>query len=65
MLLIALAAAAAPVVIASKAGHVEFHYGWSAEAAAVPALDRRFRLEAGKLLREYRADRSKEQSNTK
>jgi len=38
--------AAAPVAIESKTTTLEFSYKWSAEAAAVPALDRKFRADA-------------------
>lgn len=44
----ALLLAAAPVAIASKDELLDFSYRWSAEAAAVPALDRRFRADAAK-----------------
>lgn len=42
----ALLLAAAPVAIKSKDPLLNFEYEWSAEAAAVPALDRRFRADA-------------------
>jgi hypothetical protein len=46
--------AAAPVTIASTAQYVDFSYKWSAEAAAVPALDRRFRAEAADQMKRHR-----------
>lgn len=45
-MLILLLLAAAPVTFASKDRLLEFSYAWPAEAAAVPALDRRFRTDA-------------------
>ena len=36
---------AKPFVVSSKDGLLEFDYGWPAEAAAIPALDARFRDE--------------------
>jgi hypothetical protein len=53
-MLSALLLAAAPVSIASTAQYVDFSYKWSAEAAAVPSLDRRFRAEAARQLKEHR-----------
>ena len=47
-MLLALLLAAAPVIIASEDELLKFDYRWSAEAAAVPALDRRFRADAAK-----------------
>ena len=47
-MIIALLLVAAPVQIASKDALLDFSYSWSAEAAAVPALDRRFRADAAK-----------------
>src|SRR6476469_5331109 len=47
---------AAPAAVASTAGHVDFRYRWSAEAAAIPTLDRRFRADAAKQLRSLRQD---------
>lgn len=44
--------AAAPVTISSKDDLLAFDYRWSAEAAAIPALDRRFRADAAKAKRE-------------
>ncbi len=49
-LLCATAAVAAPVKIERNSKLVEFSYAWPAEAAAVPALDRRFRSDANKSL---------------
>lgn len=56
MIAVLLLVAAAPVTIASKSGYVDFRYRWSAEAAAVPALDRRFRTDAARQLRDLRRD---------
>lgn len=47
MIVLALLAAA-PVAINPKYRDLAFSYTWSAEAAAVPALDRRFRADAAK-----------------
>jgi hypothetical protein len=52
--------AAAPVTIVSAEQFVDFSYKWSAEAAAVPALDRRFRAEAAQQLRKSRVDVTQE-----
>jgi hypothetical protein len=46
LLLLAFAASAGPVTIEQKNDLLDFSYSWSAEAAAVPALDRRFRADA-------------------
>ncbi|UUR08763.1 DUF3298 and DUF4163 domain-containing protein [Sphingomonas glaciei] len=46
MLSLLLLAAAAPVTVAEKSVLLDFRYGWSAEADAVPALRRRFRADA-------------------
>lgn len=51
-MLTALLLATAPVAIASKDDLLEFDYSWPAEAAAVAALDRRFRVDAAKRKRE-------------
>jgi hypothetical protein len=40
------AADARPVKISHKSAALEFTYAWPAEAAAIPALDRKFRAEA-------------------
>jgi hypothetical protein len=47
-----IVAAAEAVSIASKDPLLEFDYSWSAEAAAVPALDRRFRSDSAKQKRD-------------
>ena len=47
-MLTALLLAATPVTIAIKTDLLEFDYSWSAEAAAVPQLDRRFRANAAR-----------------
>ena len=52
LLLLATSAEARPVKIERDSKALEFTYEWSAEAAAVPALDRRFRTEAAKAYRE-------------
>ena len=58
---IALLLATAPVEIASKDELLEFSFSWSAEAAAVPQIDRSFRADAAVAKREAlataRADR--------
>jgi Deacetylase PdaC len=45
-LLCTAAADARPVKISHKSAALEFTYAWPAEAAAIPALDRKFRAEA-------------------
>lgn len=59
--------AAAPVTIASKNAVLDFTYKWSAEAAAVPVLDRKFRADAAnqrtKLAAMARQDRSERLKN--
>src|SRR4051794_6997272 len=45
-LLCTAAADARPVKISHKSAALEFTYTWPAEAAAIPALDRKFRAEA-------------------
>ena len=52
VLLFAAAVAAKPVKIEHDSGALEFSYGWSAEAAAVPALDRKFRADLAKAYHE-------------
>lgn len=60
-MLAALLLATAPVTIEEKTDLLNFRYAWSAEAAAVPALDRRFRAEVAKVraeaMKNARADR--------
>ena len=62
LLLLAFAASAGPVTIEQKNDLLDFSYSWSAEAAAVPALDRRFRADAasdrGKATRAAEEDRT-------
>ena len=55
-LLGAAAATAKPVKIEQNSKALEFSYSWPAEAAAIPALDRRFRGDMEKALREARAN---------
>ena len=55
-MLTALLIVAAPVEIVSSSPALDFRYRWSAEAAAVPALDRRFRREAAKLKAKWLKD---------
>jgi hypothetical protein len=71
LLAVTLAATAAPqsVSIASETALLDFDYRWSSEAAAVPALDRRFRAEAAterrnalETAREDRASRTEQDS---
>ena len=45
-------AEARPVKVERKSAALEFTYGWSSEAAAIPALDRRFRADLAKAYRE-------------
>lgn len=45
-----------PVKVEQDTKALEFSYAWPAEAAAIPALDRRFRREMEKSLREARAN---------
>ncbi len=47
-MLAAVLLALAPVTISSKDDLLAFDYRWSAEAAAIPALNRRFRAEAAR-----------------
>lgn len=51
-MILALLLAAAPVSIASETRDLDFSYGWSAEAEAVPALSRRFRADAARQRRD-------------
>lgn len=51
-LLSTAAAAARPVKIVHNSSLLEFTYSWPAEAAAIPALDKRFRGEMAKAYRE-------------
>jgi hypothetical protein len=53
-LVFAAAAGAKPVTVERDTKALEFSYGWPAEAAAIPALDRRFRGDMAKALREAR-----------
>jgi hypothetical protein len=55
-LLSASAATAKPVKIERDTKALEFSYAWSAEAAAIPALDRRFRSDMEKALREAQSN---------
>jgi hypothetical protein len=61
-LLTGTAAAAAPVKIERNSKALEFSYAWPAEAAAVPALDRRFRSDLDKALREALANAREDQA---
>ncbi|WP_114226464.1 MULTISPECIES: DUF4163 domain-containing protein [Sphingomonas] len=47
--------AAAPVTVGSKDQFLAFHYAWSAEAAAISALDRRFRADSAHQRARYAA----------
>lgn len=51
-LLCTAATAARPVKIVRNSKALEFTYSWPAEAAAIPALDKRFRTEMAKAYRE-------------
>jgi hypothetical protein len=64
-LLCAAAAAAKPVKVEHNSKALEFSYGWPAEAAAIPALDRRFRTDMAKTLREARANAREDQQLAK
>jgi hypothetical protein len=59
--LVAPAATAKSVKVEHDSRALEFSYGWPAEAAAIPALDRRFRIELAKALREARTNATKDQ----
>ena len=60
-LLCAASLAAAPVKIARNSKPLDFSYAWSAQAAAVPALDRRFRLNLNKSLKDALANAREDQ----
>jgi hypothetical protein len=64
-LLGATTAAAAPVKIERNSKLLQFTYAWPAEAAAVPALDRRFRSDMDKSLREFLANAREDQALAK
>jgi hypothetical protein len=55
-LLCAAAVGATPVKVEHDTKALEFSYGWPAEAAAIPALDRRFRTDAAKAFRKAHAN---------
>jgi hypothetical protein len=55
-LLFAASAAAKPVRIEHDSGALEFSYEWPGEAAALPALDRKFRGDLAKAYREALAN---------
>lgn len=55
-LLLTAAAPAKPVKVEQNSKALEFSYEWPAEAAAIPALDRRFRSDMAKALKEARAN---------
>lgn len=61
IVLLATSAEARPIKIERDNKALEFTYEWSREAAAVPALDRRFRAEAAKAYREALAISAEEQ----
>lgn len=58
----AAAVAAAPVKIERNSKALEFSYAWPAEATAVPTLDRRFRSDLDKALREELANAHEDQA---
>lgn len=60
-LLFAVASAAKPVKIEHDSGALEFSYKWPAEAAAIPALDRKFRADLAKAYREALANGREDQ----
>ena len=57
-----LCVAAAPVKIQRDSKALEFSYQWPAAAAAIPALDRRFRAQMEKAFRQARQDASEDQA---
>ena len=61
LLLLAVTAAARPVKIEHDSGALEFSYEWSAEAAAIPALDRKFRADLSKAYRRALANGREDQ----
>jgi hypothetical protein len=61
-LLSTTAAAAAPVKIERNSKLLDFTYAWPAEAAAVPALDRRFRSDLDKSLKDALANAREDQA---
>jgi len=60
-LFLALTAAAKPVKIKHDSGALEFSYEWPGEAAAIPALDRKFRAGLEKAYREALANGREDQ----
>ena len=64
-LLCTTALAAAPVKFVRDSKLVEFSYAWPAEAAAVPALDRRFRADLNKSLKDALANARDDQTLAK
>ena len=60
-LLVAATTAARPVRIKHDSGALEFSYEWPAEAAAIPALDRKFRADLQKAYREALANGREDQ----
>ena len=63
--LIANAAGAKPVKVEQNSKALEFSYSWPAEAATISALDRRFRSDMAKALREARANAREDEQLTK
>ena len=61
----AAAAIAKPVKIEQDTKALEFSYAWPTEAAAIPALDRRFRSDMAKALREARANAREDEQRAK
>jgi hypothetical protein len=61
----AAAVGAKPVKVEHDTKALEFSYGWPAEAAAIPTLDRRFRADMAKALREARANAREDQQLAK
>jgi hypothetical protein len=60
-LLCATAAAAKPVKIVHNSSALQFTYSWPSEAAAIPALNARFRTDMTKAYREALADAREDQ----
>jgi hypothetical protein len=56
-----LCIAASPVKVQHNSKALEFSYQWSAEAAVIPSLDRRFRAQMAKDLQQARNDAAEDQ----
>lgn len=60
-LVLGAAAPAKPVKVEQNSKALQFSYEWPSEAAAIPALDRRFRADMAKALREARVNAREDQ----